>query len=141
MDDNKKMQELLEHLEESNRKQARYGLIQCIFSAVAVVCCIVLFLMVNQALPQAKELMTQMQGMMTQMEGTMSNLEQITTDLAEVDLASMVSNVDQLVSTGQSSITETMEKLNMIDFAALNQAIKNLSDVIEPLVKFFGMFN
>jgi len=96
--------------------------------------------MVAQAMPQVKEVIAQMQGMMAQMEGTLVNLEQITTDLAEVDLGSMVTNVDQLVSTGQSSISETMEKLNLIDFEALNQAIKNLSNVIEPLAKFFNLF-
>jgi len=134
------MKELLTRLEASNQKQARYAQMQCIFSAVAAFCCIVLFIMVAQAMPQVKEVIAQMQGMMAQMEGTLVNLEQITTDLAEVDLGSMVTNVDQLVSTGQSSISETMEKLNLIDFEALNQAIKNLSNVIEPLAKFFNLF-
>ncbi len=140
MEENNKIQELLERLDETNQKQARYGLIQCVFSAVAAFCCIVLFVMVSNVMPQVKEVVGQMQGMMTQMEGTMANLEQVTGQLAEMDLGSMVNNVDQLVTTGQTSINETMEKLNLIDFAALNQAIKNLSDVIEPLAKFFNIF-
>lgn len=140
MEENNKMQEMLERIDKANQKQARYALIQCIFSALAAVCCIVLFVMVYQALPQVKDVMTQMQTMMTQMEGTMVNLEEITGELAEVDMSSMVSNVDQLVSSGKTSIEETMEKLNLIDFSALNQAIQNLSNVIEPLAKFVGMF-
>ena len=34
-----------------------------------------------------------------------------------------------------------MEKLNTVDFETLNKAIEDLSKVIEPLAKFFGMFN
>ena len=137
MEENKKVQELLERLEVSNQKQAQYSLIQCIFSAVAALCCVILFVMVAQALPQVKEVIGQMQGMMTQMEGTMTNLEQVTGELAGMDLSGMVSNVDELVTTGQSSMKDTMDKLNLIDFEELNRAIKNLSDVIAPLARWF----
>ena len=33
------------------------------------------------------------------------------------------------------------EKLNIIDFETLNQAIEDLADVVEPLAKFFNVFN
>jgi len=42
---------------------------------------------------------------------------------------------DNLVATGQTSLEQTMEKLNSIDFKTLNQAIADLSKVIEPLAK------
>ena len=47
----------------------------------------------------------------------------------------LVDNVDNLIATSQTSIEQTMEKVNAIDFETLNKAIKDLSDVIEPLVK------
>ena len=52
----------------------------------------------------------------------------------------MVDNVDSLVITGQQSLQQTMDKLNTIDFDALNQAIDDLSSVIEPLAKLSNLF-
>ena len=69
------------------------------------------------------------------------------TELAQSDLSGMVTNmdtlvanVDGLVGTSQAGVEETMKKINAIDFDALNQAIKDLSDVIEPIAKFFNTF-
>ena len=52
----------------------------------------------------------------------------------------LVANVDGLVSTSQAGVEQTMEKLNGIDFEALNKAIQDLSDVIEPIANFFNTF-
>ena len=77
----------------------------------------------------------------------LSNLETVTSELADSNLSSMVENVDALVenvdglvSTSQSGVEQTIEKINAIDFEALNAAIKDLSDVIEPIAKFFNTF-
>jgi hypothetical protein len=50
-----------------------------------------------------------------------------------MDLGAMVQNVDELVVT-------TREGLGAIDFKMLNQAIEDLADVVEPLAKFFNVF-
>ena len=47
----------------------------------------------------------------------------------------------RLVVTGEASMEMTMERLNEIDLQTLNRAIENLADVIEPLAKFFNIFN
>jgi hypothetical protein len=52
----------------------------------------------------------------------------------------LVSNVDGLVAISQEGVEQAMEKLNGIDFEALNQAIQDLSDVIEPIANFFNTF-
>ena len=49
-------------------------------------------------------------------------------------------NFNTLVATGQIGLEETVNKLNDIDFEALNKAISNLSQVVEPLAKFFKVF-
>ena len=51
-----------------------------------------------------------------------------------------VSNVDGLVTTGQQSLQATMEKLNSIDFDALNKAIKDLSAVTQSLANVTRIF-
>jgi len=52
-----------------------------------------------------------------------------------------VDNVDSLVTTSQQSVRQITDKLNAIDFETLNLAIEDLADVVEPLAKFFNVFN
>ena len=133
MDKDLKMLELLERMEKNSRKQVFFARVQFILSAVALLCCIVLLLSGMKILPQ-------LQNTAKQAETVISNLEIVTTELAQTDLTGMVENVDALVVTGQASLEETMEKINAIDFEALNQAIKDLSDVINPISNFFNKF-
>ena len=140
MEHNQKMLEMMEEMEKNSRKQVMYARLHFIFAAVAAVCCAMLLFAGLKVLPE-------LQAAATQAEIVLNNLEEVTTDLAKVDLSSMVENVDGLVSdvdalvgTSQNGIEETMEKLNKIDFDALNQAIEDLSDVIEPIAKFFNTF-
>ena len=76
-----------------------------------------------------------------------SNLESVTADLAKSDLLnivadmeSLVGNVDGLVSTSQAGVEQALSKINGIDFDALNKAIGDLSDVIEPIANFFNRY-
>ena len=133
MEDKKDLQELLERLDQSNRQQAKYARWQCIFSVAAAVCCVGLFVLVYHLMPEVRSLSNQMETVLT-------NLELVTDQLAGMDLGSMVRNVDDLVVTTQEGVEQTMNRLNSIDFETLNQAIKNLSDVVQPLAKFFNTF-
>ena len=134
MEEKQKLQELLERLDESNRQQAKFARWQCILSVAAALCCMGLFILVWQLMPQVQELTGQM-------ETVLDNLEIVTAQLAGMDLGEMVRNVDELVVTSQAGIEETMAKLNAIDFDELNRAIGNLSDVVEPMAKFFNIFH
>ena len=133
MDNNQKLMDLLEQMEKANRKQVAYARLQFIFSVIAAICCILLLLAGVKVLPQLQEAVLQAETVLT-------NLETVTTDLAQADLIGMVENVDALVTnvdglggTSQEGVEQTMAKINAIDFDALNDAIKDLSDVIEPI--------
>ena len=126
MEEKKELQELLERLDESNRKQANYAKWQCVFSVVAAISCVGLFVLIWTLMPEVRNLTRQM-------ETVLANLELVTTQLAGMDLGAMVQNVDELVVT-------TREGLGAIDFKMLNQAIEDLADVVEPLAKFFNVF-
>ena len=132
--------ELLEKMEKNSRRLVLYARVQAILSLIAALCCAALLICGIKILPQ-------LQNAAQQAETVLTNLETVTTELAQSDLSGMVenvdalvSNVDGLVSTSQEGVEQTMEKLNGIDFEALNQAIKDLSDVIEPIAKFFNTF-
>lgn len=130
MEEKRELQELLERLDQSNRQQAKYARWQCILSVAAAVCCVGLFALIWNLMPEVRSLTGQMETVLT-------NLELVTDQLAGMDLGTMVQNVDTLVATTQ----EGVEQMNAIDFEELNRAIANLSDVVEPLAKFFNVFH
>ena len=133
MENNQKLLELLERMEKANRKQVIYARLQFVFSIVAALCCVVLVLAGMQVLPALQETAAQA-------EAVLGNLETVTEELANADIGGMVKNVDSLVTTSQTGVEQTMSKINAIDFEALNDAIQDLSDVIEPIAKFFNTF-
>ena len=49
-------------------------------------------------------------------------------------------NVNKILADNAETMTDTMEKLNGLDFDTLNRAIQNLSDTVEPLARFFNAF-
>jgi len=134
MEDKQELKELLERLDQSNRQQAKYARWQCIFSIASAVCVVGLFVLVYTLMPQVQELTTQTEVVLT-------NLAEVTDQLAGMDLGTMVENVDELVVTSQAGVEQAMNTLNAIDFDTLNQAIEDLSNVIEPLAKFFNIFH
>lgn len=151
MEENQNLQEWMDRMEASNRQQARYAKWQCIFTAVAAVCCVSLFLLVYVKMPAMQELSVKMETVLTDLEAITSqlsgsmdtvlhNLETVTDQLAKMDLGTMVENVDDLVTTSQAGVEQAMDRLNTIDFITLNRAIQDLADVVEPLAKFFNAF-
>ena len=140
METDMKLVELLERMEQTNKKQVFYARLQFLITVVAALCCVVLLLSGMSILPKLQETAVQAEAVLT-------NLETVTTELAKVDLNSMVQNVDALVTdvdglvgTSQVGVEQAMEKLNAIDFDALNEAIKDLSDVIDPIARFFNKY-
>ena len=129
MEESKEVLELLKEIEKNSRRQARTGKVLCLLVLVMVVCCGVLCGAVVMLMPQVETVIVQMQGVL-------SNLEEATAQLAAVDYAGMVSDVDALMVTGRQS----MEKLNSIDFQTLNKAIQDLADVVAPLARVTNMF-
>lgn len=133
MEENKEALELLKQIEKNSHRQARTGKLLCLLVLAMVLCSAALCGAILMLLPQVETVIVQMQSVL-------GNLEEATAQLAAVDFGSMVSGVDTLVATGQQSLNQTMEKLNSIDFKTLNQAIKDLADVVEPLARLTNMF-
>lgn len=140
MEEQKEMLELLQKIEESNRKQLLYTRIQCIAAVVAVACFASVYFLIKDFLPQISAIITEIPGVVAQMESVLGNLEVVTKELTTVDFTGMIEGVNALVATGQEGLAETVTKLNSIDFAALNKAIATLTEVIDPLAKFFKVF-
>ena len=133
VEEKKELQEWMDRLEELNRQQAKYARLQCLFTLVAAVCCVSLFVLVYVKIPA-------MQEVVVTMETVLENLKTVTNQMADVDFGAMVKNVDDLVVTSQAGVEQAMDQLSAIDFKTLNQAIEDLSDVVAPLAKFFNVF-
>ena len=141
MDHDQELIRLLESIEKTNRKQAVFARFQVIISVLLVLCCVVLLIAGFTILPK-------IQAIITEAENVVLNMELLTTELAKTnvtdvinDIEALVSNVDELVSTSQTGVEQTMTKINAIDFDALNNAIRDLSNVIEPLAKVVKRFS
>jgi hypothetical protein len=149
MNDQYEMAQLLKRIDESEKKQVFYARLQCIFSLIAAVCCIVLLFMGIKFLPQIQTLSERANVVLSNLEGVtqelsqldLSGLEDVVNELSEVDLTSMVDHIDELITASHEGVTSTMDKLGEINFEALNQTIEDLSTVVEKLAKitrFFG---
>ena len=140
MENELKVLELLERIEVNSRKQRTFAKLQFVLTIISAVCCVMLLLAILTIVPQVQE-------MIAKAESVLVNLETVTSELANTDLTGMVEgintlvgNVDSLVGASESSIMEAMDNINNIDFDALNGAIGDLSEVIEPIAKFFKTF-
>ena len=140
MEENKETLELLRKIERSSRIQIYSGYVRTGLMLVCAVCMAVLVVMVFRLMPQINEILAQARHAFNQVGTVLDYLEQTSYQLSQVDLQGMVSNVDGLVTTGQQSLEASMEKLNGVDFEALNKAIKDLAAVIEPLAKMTKVF-
>lgn len=140
MEMNKDLYTVMEKLEKSNRQQVRAARVQCFFSFLAAVCCLLLLLTVAKIVPDIKELSGEITGIALQAESVLTNLETVTDELAKADLEGLVTDVDALVSTSHQGLEGAMEKLESIDMDKLNRAIEDLAKVIEPLAKLSSLF-
>ena len=47
-------------------------------------------------------------------------------------------NPNEFIETNSESVTQSMQKLQNVDFEGLNNAISDLEAVVEPMAKLFG---
>ena len=130
MENNEQMLELLQQIERTGKKQLRAQRLRCLFSLVGALACVAAVVMLVGVLPQVE-------AMIAHMQTTLNNLESVTAQLAAMDLEGMIVNVDELVTAGRETLTETAGKLESLDMETLNRAIRDLAAVVEPLARFF----
>lgn len=129
MEQDTRLYEVLEQLEKNSRKQLFASRLQCLFSIICAVCCAILLISVLRFLPQIETIIAHA-------DAVLSNLDVVTQELAKLDLAQMLENINGLVSTSQAGVEDALSKINEIDFDTLNQAVKDLSNVVKPLADF-----
>ena len=142
------------NMEKYARQQLLFTKILCGIFAAVLVCVLVVTVVLSGAVSQLTKVIapledvvsqvesvaTQVKGMTGQAEIILDNMETVTQELADADLTGMVENVNDLTEESQTVVADAMEKLDTIDIATLNKAIKDLAAVVEPLAKISQIF-
>ncbi len=142
------LQKMLKENEDANRqlkKQLFYSkILACAGCVLAVIMAVVFLRIVPPLLvtmDTAVEAMNQASDAMGQATQT---LELVDETLAILDDAlndfSGLFDEQGLVVQSSEALSEAMEKIESMDIVSLNEAIRNLGEVVEPLANFFGRF-
>ena len=133
MDNN---QEVLQKLERISSQQLLFTKILCVLCALVLICSLVMMFSVTGAVKELMTLAQPLQELAEEADTIMADLGVVAESLAEADLGSIVENVNALASESQNAVAGAMKKLDAIDIDTLNQAIRDLADIVGPLANF-----
>ena len=128
--------DLMIALLKEQKKTSRRSLITA--SALVAICLIVgiavliVVPMVISTLNNAYKALDGVQSVVANADKAIASVQNSLTGIDE-----MVKNVDKVVVDNTDSVTKTVDRMSNIDVATLNKSIKELSEIIEPLAKFF----
>ncbi|MBQ9332724.1 MAG: hypothetical protein IJS12_00125 [Lachnospiraceae bacterium] len=130
-----RLEELLKKQEKMLKITRLSGLAVLALAVAIVIACVIL-------VPKAVSTMMQIESLAQEasvlVENANTTLEGIDEMSAEIKTAA--DGINGLVEDNSSVLTESMTKLNSIDFEGLNAAITDLGAVVEPMARFFGKF-
>ena len=128
--------ELLIELLKEQKKASKRSLITAI-SLVAI--CLIFGAAVLVIVPKVNATLNNAYQAIDNIEAVVANADKaigsVEKSLDGID--QMVKNVDKVVVDNTDSVSKTVDRMSSIDIASLNKSIKDLSDIIEPLAKFF----
>ncbi len=130
-----RLEELLKKQEKMLRITRLSGLAVLALAVTIVIACVIL---VPKAVNTMLQIETLAQEASVLVENANTTLEGIDAMSAEIQTAA--DGINGLVEDNSSVLTESMTKLNSIDFEGLNKAITDLGAVVEPMARFFSKF-
>ena len=126
-------------MKKEDQKALRYLRLTAIFSAALLaVVCIAAALIVPRtlhALAHAEVTLSSMDELLVTAGNALTTAGDTLRSATEAADAA-----NRLVEDNAATVSEAMEKINAIDFDALNRAINDLADIVEPLARFAGIF-
>ena len=124
-------------LRKTNQEQADYAKRAWIMSLISTICVVIVCICIIGA---GIVMLPKVTKMLDDAQVSLNNVNKITTELSQTDFDKMIKDVGELVDTTQDGVTSAMGKLESVDIEQLNEAIKDLTDVVEPLASFFNKF-
>ena len=130
-----RLEELLKKQEKVLKLSRISTLAVLILSAAIVLACLILVPKAVNTMHQIEVLSEEASALMENANTTLEGIDEMS---AEIKTAA--DGINGLVEDNSEVLTESMTKLNSIDFEGLNKAIADLGAVVEPMAKFFGKF-
>ncbi len=131
----------LRDYEKKNLKMNRIKMI-CVIVIAAIAFLTALILLINVGSVTAK-----IETLSKSIAETSENINGVAKDLNQVDLQKLAASIQTIADDGEDTLLtigksagEALAKINSIDIDELNAGIKTLSEVLEPLAKFFSAF-
>jgi len=131
------LRDALADLRKTNQQQADYARKTWVMSLISTIAVLIVAVCI---LAYGAFLMPKVNRMLNEAESSLENIEDVTAQLKNVDFEGLMGDVGGLVTATEKDLAATMKKIDDIDIDHLNQAIKDLSDVIQPLANFFNRF-
>jgi hypothetical protein len=136
-------EDLLAELLSYQKKEVRHARITTICGIVfAAVLLVALF----SIMPKVLAVINHVQESLTQVDELVadaSTLIQDSTDQINAlvgDATILIDNANTMILDNTDAVSETVRKLNAVDFERLNKAIQDLDDAIQPLASFANLF-
>ena len=136
-DDDKKIEILIE-LQKPNKKNLLYQRISAGLMLIFVVAILILVPNIISTLTMVKTTLASVNEAITLIEEAMESVDTLA-DEASTTMESIQTLADEGV-TAIEGMDDALEKINEMDMDTLNNAIKDLSDVVEPMADFFNIF-
>lgn len=151
--DTKRIEELLEKINKSNKKQVGWARTAALFMILLfLVIGGALFIMVpqimstlnsinaavaqaNDILVQANDILAQGNDLLTQAEGTLVEINTMSSSITTTS-----DQVNQVLSENSEALASSIAQIEAIDFEGLNSAISDIEITIEPLAKIMSRF-
>lgn len=119
-----KMTEIMDKMKKNSQKSLMHQRIQTALLLVFVLSILVLLPSVFSTLHSAQVALSHVDVAITEMETALQSVEVLADD----------------AGAAVTSAETALQKINEIDIDTLNDAIKDLSDVVQPMADFFSVF-
>ena len=128
--------DLMIALLKEQKKTSRRSLIT---ASALVAICLIIGIAVLVVVPTVISTLNNAYKALDGIQNVVSNADKAIASVEQslVGIDEMVKNVDKVVVDNTDSVTKTVDRMSNIDVATLNKSIKELSEIIEPLAKFF----
>jgi hypothetical protein len=128
--------DLLIELLKEQKKTSRRSLIT---AASLVAICLIIGVAVLVIVPKVVDTLSNAYKAIDNIQTVVVNankaIDSVETSLDGLDV--MIKNIDKVVVDNTDSVGKAVDRVSNIDIATLNKSIKDLSEIIEPLAKFF----
>ena len=149
------LKQTIEELRKYEKKNLRINRIRMLCSAAALLLLVIAFVLLSVNLGKIMKEIDEVSGVVLE---TGNNINTVAEDLTKVDFEKLGKSIQGIADIGEDTLKQinqsageletmisaaetAMDHINSVNFDDLNSGIQRLNDVLEPLSKFFNIFN